>query len=59
MALAVYVAEDGLVGHQWEERPWSCEGSRPQYRGMPGPGMGVGGLGSRARRGIGDFQRGN
>jgi hypothetical protein len=21
IALAVYVAEDGLVGHQWEERP--------------------------------------
>jgi hypothetical protein len=21
MALAPYVAEDGLVGHQWEERP--------------------------------------
>ena len=21
MSLAVYVAEDGLVGHQWEERP--------------------------------------
>lgn len=21
MALPVYVAEDGLVGHQWEERP--------------------------------------
>jgi hypothetical protein len=21
MALATYVAEDGLVGHQWEERP--------------------------------------
>jgi len=21
MALAIYVAEDGLVGHQWEERP--------------------------------------
>jgi hypothetical protein len=20
-ALAVYLAEDGLVGHQWEERP--------------------------------------
>jgi hypothetical protein len=32
----------------------------PQYRGIPGSGMGVGGLGSR-RRGeeIGDFQRGN
>jgi hypothetical protein len=26
--------------------PWSCEGSMPQYRGMPGPGMRVGGLGS-------------
>ena len=22
MALATYAAEDGLVGHQWEERPW-------------------------------------
>jgi hypothetical protein len=21
VAVAVYVAEDGLVGHQWEERP--------------------------------------
>ena len=21
MALATYVAEEGLVGHQWEERP--------------------------------------
>jgi hypothetical protein len=29
--------------------PWSCEGSRPQYRGMPGPGMEVGGLGRRER----------
>jgi hypothetical protein len=28
--------------------------------GMPEPGMGVGGLGSRGRgKGIGDFQRGN
>ena len=26
--------------------PWSCEGSTPQYRGMPGPGLGVDGLGS-------------
>jgi hypothetical protein len=38
MALAAYVTEDGLDGHQWEER--SCEGSIPQYRGMPGPGSG-------------------
>jgi hypothetical protein len=38
--------------------PWSCEGSMPQYRGMPGPRMGVGVLGSRGRRdggGGGDF----
>jgi hypothetical protein len=35
VALAAYVTEDGLVGHQWEER--SCEGSMPQYRGMSGP----------------------
>jgi hypothetical protein len=27
--------------------PRSCEGSIPQYRGMPGLGMEVGGLGSR------------
>jgi hypothetical protein len=31
-----------------------------QYRGMPEPGMGVGGLGSREKREeIGDFRRGN
>jgi hypothetical protein len=35
-------SEDGFVGHQWEERPRSCEVSMPQYRGMPGPRMGVG-----------------
>jgi hypothetical protein len=47
VALAIYVAEDYLDGHQWEERPWSCDSSMPQYRGMLGPGMGVGRLGSR------------
>jgi hypothetical protein len=48
VALAVFVAEDGLVGHQWEARdPWFCEGSMPQYRGMPGPEMGMGWLESR------------
>jgi hypothetical protein len=41
MAPATYVAEDGLIGHQWKERssmrgPWSCEGSLPQPRGMSG-----------------------
>jgi hypothetical protein len=38
MALAAYVAEDGLVSHQWEEWPLGLEGSMPQYRGLPGPG---------------------
>ena len=44
MALAIHVAEDGLFVHQWNQ--WSYEGSMPQCMGMPGPGMGVGGLGS-------------
>jgi hypothetical protein len=31
-----------------------------QYRGVPGPGMGVGAFGSRGRKErIGDFQKGN
>ena len=60
MAPAPYVAENGLVGHQWEERSRSCEGSMPQYRGMPEPGSRSGWVGSREREeGIGDFQRGN
>jgi hypothetical protein len=47
MALAVSVAEDGLVSHQWEERPLSCE--CPQYRGMPGPGSGSGWVGEQGQ----------
>jgi hypothetical protein len=38
VALAAYVAEDGLVVINGRRGPWSCEGSMPQYRGMPGPG---------------------
>ena len=49
MALAAYVAEDGLVGHQWE--PWSCEGSMPQYRGMPWPGSRSGWVGEQGEVG--------
>jgi hypothetical protein len=38
----------------------ACEGSMPQYRGMPRPGMGVNGLVSRERgKEIGGFQRGS
>jgi hypothetical protein len=37
MSPAAHGAEDGLVGYQWEESSWSCEGSMSQCRGMPGP----------------------
>jgi hypothetical protein len=47
MALAAYVADDGLVGHQWRQGPWSCDGSIPQYRGMSGPGCGSGWVGEQ------------
>jgi hypothetical protein len=41
MAPAAYVAQDGLVLVVNGRRgPWSCEGSLPQYGGMPGPGKG-------------------
>jgi hypothetical protein len=42
------VAEDGLVGHQWEERPWSCKDYMPSTGEYQGQEVGVGGLGSRA-----------
>jgi hypothetical protein len=49
MYLVAYVssciAEDVLVGYQWEERPWSFEDHMLQYRGMPGPGSGSGWVG--------------
>jgi hypothetical protein len=50
MALSAYVAEDGLVGHQWEERPLVCEVSMSQYRGMPGPGSRSGWVGEQGER---------
>jgi hypothetical protein len=42
MAAAAYVAEGGLVRHQWRRGPWSCESLMPQCRGMPGRGGGSG-----------------
>jgi hypothetical protein len=60
MALAAYVAENGLVrmAINWRRGPWSCEGSMPQCRGMPGCGSGwVEEQGEGER--IGDFWRGN
>jgi hypothetical protein len=44
VALAVYVAEEGWLVINGRKGPSSYEYSMPQYRGMPGPGMGVGGL---------------
>ena len=38
MSLAAYVAEDGLVGHHWEDRPFVFSKLyMPQYTGTPGP----------------------
>ena len=59
MAPATYVSEDGLVNDQWEERPWSCEVSMPQCRGMPGPGSRSGWVGEQGEeKRIGRFWRG-
>ena len=57
MALAAYVTEDGLVGHQWEERPLVLQRSHAPVQGNArarklewvGWGAGWG-------EGIGDFQ---
>jgi hypothetical protein len=35
--LAAYVAKDGLVSHQWEERPLVLQRFYEQFRGMPRP----------------------
>jgi hypothetical protein len=66
MAPAVSVAEDGLVGHQCEESPLSCEGSRSQCSIIPGQGGGnwwVGGehlhKGRGRGEGIGCFRAGD
>jgi hypothetical protein len=37
MALAAYIAEDGLDSHQCEERPLVLWRLYAQYRGMRGP----------------------
>jgi hypothetical protein len=56
MALAAYVAKDSLSVINRRRGPWSCEGSMPQYRGMPGPGNMSGWVGDRRNRDkIGDF----
>jgi hypothetical protein len=60
MSLAAYVAEDGLVGYHWEERPLGLTNFIcPSTGECGGQEVGVGGEGSRAvggGEGIGDFQ---
>ena len=46
-----YVAEDGLVSHQWEERHLFLYISYDQVLGMPGPGIGSGCVGEQGERG--------
>jgi hypothetical protein len=47
IAPTVHIAENGLVVINGRRGPWSCEGSVPQYRGMPGPGSGSGWVGEQ------------
>ena len=52
LSLAAYVAEDGLVGHHWEERPLGLANFIcPSTGECQGQDKGVGRLGSRARGG--------
>jgi hypothetical protein len=52
VSLAAYVAEDGLVGYQWEERPLGLANFiSPSTGERQGQEMGVGGEGSRVGRG--------
>ena len=53
MSLAAYVAEDGLVGHHWEERPlvlanFIC----PSTGECQGQEVGVGGFVNRGREDV-------
>jgi hypothetical protein len=58
MAPGAYIAEDDLVGHYttcralyyppcWRRGPWSCGGSKAQYRGTRGRGGKNGWMGGR------------
>ena len=58
MSLAAYVAEDGLVGHHWEERPLGLANficpSTGEHQGQE---VGVGEWGAgQWGKGIGNFQ---
>ena len=42
MSLAAYISEDGVVGHQWKERPIGRANFICLDRGTPGPRSGSG-----------------
>jgi hypothetical protein len=55
VSLAAYVAEDGLVGHQWKEKPIGCANFIClSIGGRQGQKVGVGGWGCGGE-GMGDF----
>jgi hypothetical protein len=55
VSVAAYVAEDGLVGHLWEERPLGLANFIcPSTGESQGQEVGVGGEGIRGE-GMGDF----
>jgi hypothetical protein len=47
MSLAAYVTKDGLISHQWEERPLVLRRFYAPYRGMPGLGSRSGWVGEQ------------
>ena len=56
VSLAAYESEDGLVGHQWQERPIGCTNSICLSTGeRQGQEVGVGGEGSGWGEGLGDL----
>ena len=52
MYLVAYVAEDGLLDHQWEESPGLGKIICPSTGECQGQAAGVVGLGSRAGEGL-------
>ena len=51
MSLAAYVAEDGLVGHHWEERLLGLANFICPSTGTPGPRSGSEWVGEQGRGG--------
>jgi hypothetical protein len=57
VSLASFLAEDGLVGHHWEERTLGLANFiYPSTGETPGPGSGNGWVGEQGEGSIGDFQ---